>query len=50
MNAVEIESGLCWAAVTQSMISIKKSGDTKALPYWFYLSLKFTPTLAKFSF
>lgn len=48
--AVEIESGFCWAAVTNAMIAIKKSGDTKAFPYWMYMSLKFTPTIGKFSF
>jgi hypothetical protein len=36
---VDVESGFCWAA-----------GDTKAFPYFFYLSLRFTPTLLKFSF
>lgn len=49
MPAFEIESGFCWAAVTKSMIAIKKSGDTKAFPYFYYLSLKFTPTIGKFS-
>ena len=47
---IDIESSFCWAKVTESMIAIKKSGDTKAVPYWAYVSLKFTPTLAKFGF
>ncbi len=46
----EIETGFSWAAVTDAMITIKKGGDSKAFPYWFYLSLKFTPTIARFSF
>ena len=50
MPSFEIESGFCWAIVTDAMVAIKKSGDTKAFPYWAYLSLKFTPTLGKFSF
>jgi hypothetical protein len=50
MPFFEIESGFCWAAVTKSMTVVKKSGDTKAFPYWYYLSLKFTPTIGKFTF
>jgi len=50
MPFLDIESGFCWATVTKSMTTIKKSGDTKAFPYWYYLSLKFTPTIGKFSF
>ena len=46
----EIESGFCWAAVTESAVIIKKSGDTKTFPYWFYMSIRFTPTIGKFSF
>jgi hypothetical protein len=49
-NYFELESGFCWASVTKSMIVVRKSGDTKAFPYWYYLSLKFTPTIGKFSF
>ncbi len=50
-NILDIESGFCWASVTQSMIAIKKgAGDTKAFPWWFYLSLRFTPTIGKFTF
>ncbi|HRI20145.1 MAG TPA: alginate export family protein [Panacibacter sp.] len=48
--AFEIESGFCWAAITDAMVAIKKSGDTKAFPYWGYLTLRFTPTIGKFSF
>ncbi len=48
---IDIESGFCWASVTKSMLVVKKSdGDTKAFPYFFYLSLRFTPTIGKFSF
>lgn len=47
---IDIESGFCWATVTKSMVAVKKSGDTGAFPYFFYLSLRFTPTLLKFSF
>lgn len=47
---LDIESGLSWANLTEAATRIKKSGDTKAIPYWFYLSLRFTPTLLKFSF
>ena len=50
MPMFEIESGFCWAAVTKSMTVVKKSGDTEAFPYWYYLSLKFTPTIGKFTF
>jgi len=46
----EIESGFCWAAVTESAVIIKKSGDTKTFPYWLYMSIRFTPTIGKFSF
>lgn len=47
---LDIEYGFCWASVTESMIAVKKGGDTKAFPYWSYLSLRFTPTIGKFSF
>jgi len=50
MPFLDIESGFCWAAVTKSMTVVKKSGDTKAFPYWYYLSLRFTPTIGKFTF
>lgn len=50
MPMFEVESGFCWASVTESMVIVKKSGDTKAFPYWYYLSLKFTPTIGKFTF
>ena len=46
----EIESGFCWASVTQSAVIIKKGGDTKAFPYWMYMSVRFIPTIGKFSF
>ena len=46
----EIESGFCWASITDAMVAVKKSGDTKAFPYWGYLTLRFTPTLAKWTF
>lgn len=46
----EIETGFCWAAVTESMVIIKKSGDANKIPYWSYVSLKFTPTIGKFTF
>ena len=49
MSFLDIESGFCWASVTNSMIAVKKSGDTKAFPYWYYLSLRFTPTIGKFT-
>lgn len=50
LPSFEIESGFCWAIITDAMVAIKKSGDTKAFPYFAYISLKFTPTLGKFSF
>jgi len=46
----DIEAGFCWAALTESAVIIKKGGDTKAFPYWFYTSVRFTPTIGKFSF
>lgn len=52
----DIEFGFCWASVTNSMIEVKnpKAGASdldrySKLPYWTYLSVKFTPTLLKFS-
>ncbi len=50
VSFIDMESGFCWASVTKSMVAVKKSGDTKAFPYWFYLSLRFTPTIGKFTF
>lgn len=50
MPFFEVETGFCWASVTKSMTVVKKSGDTEAFPYWYYLSLKFTPTIGKFTF
>ena len=47
---IDFEAGFCWAKITDAMVSIKKSGDTKAFPYFAYMSVKFTPTLGKFSF
>ncbi len=47
---VELEYGACWAAVTNSMVAIKKSGDANRIPWWTYVSFKFTPQLGKFSF
>lgn len=47
---IELEYGACWAAVTSSMVAIKKSGDAGCTPWWTYLSFKFTPQLGKFSF
>ena len=49
-NTVELEGGACWAAVTNSMAAIKKSGDASKIPWWTYISFKFTPQLGKFSF
>lgn len=43
----DIETGFCWAAVTDAMTIIKKGGDTNAFPYFAYVSLKLTPTLGK---
>lgn len=50
MPSFEVETGFCWAIVTDAMVAIKKSGDTKAFPYFAYVSLKFTPVIGKFSF
>lgn len=47
---IDIEAGFCWAKITDAMVAVKKSGDTKAFPYWSYVSVKFSPTLGKFSF
>lgn len=47
---IDIESGISWASFTKAATVIKKGGDTKAIPYWYYLSVRFTPTLLKFSF
>lgn len=49
-NVAELEAGACWAAVTQSMVAIKKSGDATTTPWWTYVSFKFTPQLGKFTF
>ncbi len=49
-NFLDAEFGFCWAAVTNSMVLIKKAGDATTTPYWTYLSLKFTPTLLKLNF
>lgn len=49
-SVIDIEGGFCWALLTESATIIKKGGDTKAFPYFSYLSLKFTPTLGKFTF
>ncbi|MGN6354021.1 MAG: alginate export family protein [Parafilimonas sp.] len=46
----DVETGFCWAAVTNSMTVIKKGGDTNAFPYFAYISLKLTPTLGKITF
>jgi hypothetical protein len=46
----DLEVGFCWAAVTNSMTIIKKSGDTEAFPYFGYVSLKLTPTFGKITF
>lgn len=46
----ELEFGACWAVVTNSMVAIKKSGDAGQIPWWTYVSFKFTPQLARFSF
>src|SRR5262249_15149222 len=50
LSSIDIEFGFCWATVTKSMTIIKKSGDETTTPYWTYLSLRFTPTIGKFSF
>jgi hypothetical protein len=47
---IELEFGACWAVVTNSLVAIKKSGDSTRSPFWTYLSFKFTPQLAKFHF
>ncbi len=47
---IELEFGVGWAAVTNSIVAIKKSGDENRTPWWTYLSFKFTPQLGKFSF
>ncbi len=47
----DLEAGFCWAAVTQSMTTIKKGGDYKdAFPYFAYVSIRLTPTLGKITF
>jgi hypothetical protein len=46
----DLETGFCWAVVTNSMTAIKKGGDTKAFPYFGYVSLRLTPTLGKITF
>src|SRR6478752_451026 len=46
----DLEVGFCWAAVTKSMTVIKKTGDTDAVPYFAYVSLKLTPTFGKLTF
>lgn len=46
----DLEIGACWAAVTNSMVIIKKSGDASLTPYFGYVSLRLTPTLGKISF
>jgi hypothetical protein len=49
-NVMDVEFGFCWAAVTHSMVIIKKGGDESTTPYWSYLSFRFTPTIGKISF
>ncbi len=53
----DIELGACWAMVTNSMVEVRnpKIANTEIekyskTPYWTYLSIKFTPSLAKLSF
>ena len=46
----DLEAGFCWAAVTKSMTIIKKAGDDQTTPYFFYVSLRLTPTLGKITF
>lgn len=50
VSYIDIEFGFCWAIVTNSMTTIKKSGSDATKPYWSYVSFRFTPTLGKFSF
>lgn len=49
-NIMDLETGFSWASVTPSMIAVKKTGDADAFPWWFYVSVRFTPTLGKFTF
>lgn len=49
-NYTDIESGFSWAKVTKSAVAIKKGGDAGTTPYWFYTSVRFTPTIGKFNF
>lgn len=53
----DIELGACWASVTNSMVEVRNPKIANAdipnyskSPYWTYLSVKFTPSLAKLSF
>ena len=54
---IDLEYGFAWAAVTNSMVEVKTSALTNTniakyskTPYWSYLSVRFTPTIGKFTF
>ncbi|WP_162127256.1 alginate export family protein [Flavobacterium phycosphaerae] len=42
-----LEGGFCFALPTETMTTIKKSGEAARVPTWFYLQCKFTPRLLK---
>ncbi len=49
-NIMDLETGFSWASVTESMYVVKKSGEKGAFPWWYYVSIRFTPALGKFNF
>lgn len=49
-SVTDIEVGFAAADPTKSMAIIKKAGNDALIPYWGYMSVKFTPTIGKFTF
>jgi hypothetical protein len=56
-NFINLEWGFSWASVSRSMILVKSQSIAEPnyaqyskWPYWAYVSVKFTPTIGKFSF
>ena len=53
----DVEFGFCWASATNSLAIVRNPKATQAeldnfskKPYWSYISVRFTPTIGKFTF